>query len=213
MVSGASSEASCNFTASESPLIDVFPGTVTTTQVLRNSVSTGTEKIWSDVGPNWWVQTTLPYAKRIQKALGGRIIGGPWNPPSAASQAPAPPPAATTCDSQVSTWAQNSGASQDQTVSNDINALQTAISNATSATDPGIVSAAATLSADAKTAAKNSPPKCSGLHYKYFLAMAALALGGIDVEYGRDTNGTALLTKGINKLTPVLTKINNMAGA
>jgi hypothetical protein len=42
--------------------------------------------------------------------------------------------------------------------------------------------------------------------------MAALAFGGIAVEYGHDTNGTALLIKGINTLTPALTRINSMAG-
>ena len=81
VVHGATSEASCSFKASTSQLIDVFPGSVTTATVLRNSVSTGTEKIWSDVGPNWWVQTTRAYARRVQKILGGRIIGGPWHPP------------------------------------------------------------------------------------------------------------------------------------
>ena len=40
------------------------------------------------------------------------------------------------------------------------------------------------------------------------MAMAALALGATDVEYGSDTNGTDLLTKGIHKLTPVVTQIN-----
>jgi hypothetical protein len=79
VVSGASSEASCNFTASQTPLIDVFPGTVTTAQVLRNSVSTGTQKIWSDVGPNWWVQANRVYATRIQRILGGHVVGGPWH--------------------------------------------------------------------------------------------------------------------------------------
>ena len=216
VVHGASSETLCNFSSSQTGLIDVFPGAVTTATVLRNSVSTGTQKIWSDVGPNWWIQTTSAYVRRVQKILGGKIIGGPWHPQAAASSAPAvtapSSPAASTCDSQVSTWLQSAGTSQDQTAVNDIDALRTAISNATSALDPGIVSAASTLSADATSAAKNSPPKCSGLYYKYLLAMAALSLGGTDVRYGSDTNGTALLTKGINELTPVLTQINNMAG-
>jgi hypothetical protein len=82
VVSGATSEASCSFGTSANQLIDVFPGTVTTAMVLRNSVSTGTEKIWSDVGPNWWVQTSSAYVRRVQKILGGRIIGGPWHPPA-----------------------------------------------------------------------------------------------------------------------------------
>jgi hypothetical protein len=216
VVHGASSETQCNFSSSQTGLIDVFPGAVTTATVLSNSVSTGSQKIWSDVGPNWWVQTSSAYVKRVQKILGGKIIGGPWHPQAPVTSAPAETapssPAVSTCDSQVSTWAQNGGASQDQTVGNDIDALRTAISDASSALAPGIVSAASTLSGDAKSAAKNSPPKCSGLYYKYLLAMAALSLGGIDVQYGSDTNGTALLTKGINELTPVLSQINNMAG-
>jgi hypothetical protein len=210
VVSGAKSETLCNFTSSEQVLIDVFPGTVSTATVLRNSVSTGTEQIWSDVGPNWWVQTSHAYVKRVQTILGGRIVAGPWHQQATSSQAT---PSSVSCDDQVVTWADNGGASQDQTVSNDISNLQTAISDATSATDPGIISAAATLAADAKTAAQNSPPKCTGLYYRYLVGMAALALGSTDVEYGSDTNGTALLTKGQNKLQPVLTEINSDYGA
>lgn len=81
VVQGASSEASCSFKGDPSQLIDVFPGRVSTAMVLQNSVSTGTEKIWSAVGPNWWVQTTKADAKQVQQVLGGRIIGGPWHPP------------------------------------------------------------------------------------------------------------------------------------
>jgi hypothetical protein len=95
VVSGATSEASCSFGASPNQLIDVFPGTVTTAEVLHNSVSTGTQKIWSDVGPNWWVQTSNANVKRVQKILGGRIIGGPWHPSPTASTAPASSPALT----------------------------------------------------------------------------------------------------------------------
>lgn len=95
VVAGATSEASCSFGASPNQLIDVFPDTVTTAKVLHNSVSTGTQKIWSDVGPNWWVQTSRGYVKRVQKILGGRIIGGPWHPSSTVSTAPASSPALT----------------------------------------------------------------------------------------------------------------------
>ena len=81
VVHGATSEASCSFKTSTSQLIDVFPGSVTTATVLRNSVSTGTEKIWSDVGPNWWcpddqsLRTARPEAPR--RADHRR----PWHPP------------------------------------------------------------------------------------------------------------------------------------
>jgi hypothetical protein len=85
VVHGAVSEASCSFGSMASQLIDVFPGTVTVAMVLRNSMSTGTKKIWSDVGPNWWIQTTSAYARHVQKMLGGRVIGGPWHPPGSVS--------------------------------------------------------------------------------------------------------------------------------
>lgn len=104
VVSGASSETLCNFTSSEQVLIDVFPGTVSTATVLRNSVSTGTEQIWSDVGPNWWVQTSHAYVKRVQAILGGRIVAGPWHPSQTQASQTQPPqtqapqdPAVTVC--------------------------------------------------------------------------------------------------------------------
>jgi hypothetical protein len=75
VVPGATSEATCDRIVN---LIDVFPSTITTTTVLKNSVSTGTTEIWNVVGPNWQVQTTKPYAKRVQMILGGKIIPGPW---------------------------------------------------------------------------------------------------------------------------------------
>lgn len=86
VVPTASSEASC-FRGSSEFLVDTFPDTVTRELVEENSVSTGSQKIWSAVGPDWWVQTTRPDAERIVKALGGRVIGGPWHP-----QPIAPPP-------------------------------------------------------------------------------------------------------------------------
>ncbi len=79
---GASSEASCRLKGIANQRIDVFPGKVTTKMVLDNSASSGTEQIWSDVGPNWWVETNKADAKLIQKAIGGRVIAGPWHPPS-----------------------------------------------------------------------------------------------------------------------------------
>lgn len=96
VAAGAMSEASCDVTAPGANFIDVFPNTITTTMVLKNSISTGTTEIWNVVGPNWQVQTTKPYAKRIQKILGGKIIPGPWRTvdpqylPGAASSAAGP---------------------------------------------------------------------------------------------------------------------------
>ena len=96
VVPGAASEASCNLSGvSGSTLIDVFPGTVSTATVLSNSVSTGTEQIFSAVGPNWWVQTDLAHARRITKLLGGRIVAGPWHPSS--QQAASADPVVTVC--------------------------------------------------------------------------------------------------------------------
>ena len=104
VVSGATSETLCDFSSSGQALIDVFPGTVSNAMVLKHSVSTGTEQIFSVVGPNWWVQVSHAYASRAQAILGGRIIAGPWHPQaqSTPSSSPtlthsaAPPPAPTT---------------------------------------------------------------------------------------------------------------------
>jgi hypothetical protein len=95
VVKGAISEASCDFRGLSNTLIDVFPGTVTTAQVLQNSISTGTQKIWSAVGPNWWVQTDRAHVKRVQTILGGRIVGGPWHPGAQSSSSA--DPAVTVC--------------------------------------------------------------------------------------------------------------------
>jgi hypothetical protein len=96
VVAGATSEASCDLSKPGADLIDVFPSTVTTTTVLENSISTGSEEIFNVVGPNWIVQTTRQYAKHVQKILGGKIIPGPWRTvdpqylPGAASSAAGP---------------------------------------------------------------------------------------------------------------------------
>jgi hypothetical protein len=92
VVKGATSETLCDFSSSDQGLIDVFPRThiVTTAEVLANSVSTGDQKIWTVYGPNWWVQTDSSYDHRVQKILGGKILGGPWNPGASTSNAPSP---------------------------------------------------------------------------------------------------------------------------
>ena len=108
VVSGATSETLCDLSSPRQAFIDVFPGTVSKAMVLKHSVSTGKEQIFSVVGPNWWVQVSHPYASRVQAILGGHIIAGPWHPqaqstprPSptlthSAAPPPAPPPAPTT---------------------------------------------------------------------------------------------------------------------
>ncbi|MGH3229178.1 MAG: hypothetical protein ACRDOA_11465 [Streptosporangiaceae bacterium] len=109
MVSGASSETQCdlNSDASQTALIDVFPGTVTNAMVTANSVSTGSQQIFSDVGPNWWIQTDQPYGQRIQAKLGGRVIAGPWNPPSAS--APTVPDYSLSCSTVIDSTGWNNG--------------------------------------------------------------------------------------------------------
>jgi hypothetical protein len=93
---GAASEATCSFGSDSQENIDVFPGTVTTAMVLRESVSTGTQQIWSDAGPNWLLMTDSAHVKRVQKILGGRVIGGPWHPAyGTATTAPVTAPATT----------------------------------------------------------------------------------------------------------------------
>ena len=111
VVSGASSETGCdlNGNSDTSAFIDVFPGTVTNAMVTANSVSTGTQQIFSVVGPNWWIQTDQSDAQQIQGKLGGKVIAGPWNPPSAAPVTSAP--AGPSCAQQVTSWLATSAAS------------------------------------------------------------------------------------------------------
>jgi hypothetical protein len=63
---------------------------VSNAMVLDNSVSTGTEQIFSIVGPNWWVQVNHANASRVKAILGGRVIGGPWHPPAQSTPSPSP---------------------------------------------------------------------------------------------------------------------------
>lgn len=86
--------------------IDVFPNTVSNATVQKNSVSTGSQQIWSDVGPNWWIESSHTYAEHAQSLLGGRLVAGPWHPAAAeTAAAPAatpsgpPDPAVTACQS------------------------------------------------------------------------------------------------------------------
>jgi hypothetical protein len=73
-----SSAASCSFKGAVQ-LIDVFSGTVTTKMVLQATASSGTEQIWSDVGPNWLIETSKATAQLAHKAIGGRVVAGPWH--------------------------------------------------------------------------------------------------------------------------------------
>ncbi len=47
--------------------------------VKHDTATTGPDQIWSDVGPNWWVETSKPSAQRIQKVLSGRVVGGTYH--------------------------------------------------------------------------------------------------------------------------------------
>lgn len=171
VVPGASSEASCNLSASENPLIDVFPGTVTTAAVLRNSVSTGTQKIWSDVGPNWWVQTSSAYVKRVQKILGGRVVGGPWHPPSAPqpvqpsapqpAQAATSPAASPSCAQQVANWKGTPGA---QALNQALTVLQSISSDGQVGNYTAVAADLDQLGAVASTMQGNPVPSCADGH-------------------------------------------------
>ena len=112
VVSGATSEIECdlNSDTSQVTLIDVFPGTVTNAMVTADSVSTGSQQIFSVVDPNWQIQTDQAHAQQIQGKLGGRVIAGPWNPPSAAPVTSAPP-TGPSCAQQVTSWLATSAAS------------------------------------------------------------------------------------------------------
>jgi hypothetical protein len=186
VVSGASSEASCNYSGAQaSALIDVFPGNVTTAKVLHNSVSTGTQKIWSDVGPNWWVQADHPYAKRVQQALGGRIIGGPWHPQTAAAA-----PAAA--EDPLQTWCDGSGGAANNAVLADLNQIGTDATNQ----DLASVEADGTqLAADAIAASAPLPPLPRHQKFNYGLAMGYFLVAGHRLSTGDVTGGSAALKK------------------
>jgi hypothetical protein len=192
-VSGATSEVACYRNGGNTEFfIDVFPGTVTTATVLRDSVSTGTEKIWSDVGPNWWVQTTHSYAERIQKAIGGRIVGGPWNPQPAA---PAPP-------DPLTTWQDGRGYGRYQ-------AVETALKRV--GADAGAGNAAA-ISADGKAlfkaalAAEEVP--CPADRSGYKLEMTSFAAAGIALQL----NKISLAGKYIQNGSALTSSVNAVCG-
>jgi hypothetical protein len=185
VVSGASSEASCYRGGLGTEFfIDVFPGTVTTAKVLRNSASTGSEKIWSDVGPNWWVQTTRAYARRIQKALGGRVIGGPWNPPAAA---PPPPP------DPLAAWQDGRGYALYQGAEAALKHVGAVAGN------PAALPAAGKALFKAALAAEKVP--CPADKNGYKLELASFAAAGIALQLGKVSiaetdieNGSAMIS-------------------
>ena len=78
VVQGATSETQCNFDSNDLGLIDVFPDNASTATVLKNSVSTGTQQIFSDVGPNWGRQParlTLSASRACSVAGSSRVRG------------------------------------------------------------------------------------------------------------------------------------------
>jgi len=77
---GVSSAASCSFKGTVQ-VVEVFSGTVTTKMVLQATASSGREQIWSDVGPNWLIETSKATAQLAHKAIGGRVVAGPWHQP------------------------------------------------------------------------------------------------------------------------------------
>jgi hypothetical protein len=92
VVQGATSEIECNFDPNSLVLVDVFPAghSASPAEVLTNSVSTGTEQIWTVYGANWWVQTDTTYDHRVQRILGGMILAGPWHPATQAAPSTVP---------------------------------------------------------------------------------------------------------------------------
>ena len=117
---GATSEASCHLGSSEADeaLIDVFPDgyAVTYAEVSTNSVSTGTQQIWTVYGPNWLLQADTTYVHRVMKILGGKILAGPRNPQSASPPSPSAIPLAE--------WCQGQGFQDYQDVDNDLNQIK-----------------------------------------------------------------------------------------
>jgi len=82
-VKGAISENKCclaNTNNTVTFLVDVFPGKVSRSELIHNSVSKGEQQILSVLGPNWWVQTDGADVHKVQKILGGTIVPGPWYP-------------------------------------------------------------------------------------------------------------------------------------
>lgn len=121
VVKGASSETECNFGDNDVELIDVFPTSyiVTASEVSANSVSTGSQQILTVYGPNWWVQTSSTYDHRVQKILGGKILAGPWHPPSSA---PSSSPSSSTLDPAVTVCQDFAGI--ESTLTADLNAVE-----------------------------------------------------------------------------------------
>jgi hypothetical protein len=174
VVSGATSETLCNLTSSATALIDVFPGTVSTATVLRNSVSTGTQQIWSDVGPNWWVQTSHAYARRIRVLLGGRIIAGPWHPQAQ--------PSAVASTSPMDAWCGGSGYGDYQAVQSDLTQMSTDIGNGDYGTAEN--ADATQLGSDAEAAEGNLPPVTKSQKLDYLLYMGAISFAAADLGSG-----------------------------
>jgi hypothetical protein len=177
VVSGATSETLCNLTSSDTALIDVFPGTVSTATVLHDSVSTGTEQIWSDVGPNWWVQTSHAYASRVRALLGGRIIAGPWHPQAQ--------PSAVASTSPMDAWCGGSGYSDYQAVQSDLTQMSTDLGNGDYGTAEN--ADATQLLSDAEAAEKNAPPVTKSQKVDYILYMGAISFSATDLDSGNVT--------------------------
>jgi len=75
--SGPESGGTCTYHGAPQ-VITVSRSAVTTKMVLADMLPTKpADQVWSDVGPNWWVESSKATAKLIQKAIGGRLVAGP----------------------------------------------------------------------------------------------------------------------------------------
>jgi len=73
---GVTSTATCTYKGTPQ-LVYVFSGSVSNKTVLQTTASTSTERIYSDVGPNWMIETSKAFGEVAIKAVGGKLVAGP----------------------------------------------------------------------------------------------------------------------------------------
>ncbi len=73
---GVTSTATCTYKGTPQ-LVYVFSGSVSNKTVLQTTASTSSERIYSDVGPNWMIETSKAFGEVARKAVGGKLVAGP----------------------------------------------------------------------------------------------------------------------------------------
>ena len=73
---GVTSTATCTYKGTPQ-LVYVFSGSVNDKSVLQTTSSTSSERVYSDVGPNWMIETSKAYGEVASKAIGGKVVAGP----------------------------------------------------------------------------------------------------------------------------------------